>query len=209
MLTYTFSRREKALLLIFAILLLAIVWFVFVYQRTTNEITRLDSEISATQIQVSADRERVDQLDMMRNVIEQRKAEGAEPTVMPDYDNMRALMTELNGIMRSTQTYSLSFDEVVHEEGADHVDRGVRIDYTVASYRNAESIVKALAGGTYPCRIDSVSINDEAARSVTRTNVLGETVTETETRTNASVHVTFFERYSEAAAAVFGSQENE
>ena len=194
MLTYTFSRREKALLLLLAIVMVIIVWFIFVYQGTTNRITELEGEISATQTQISVDETRVAQQTQMQSVIDQRKAEGAEPTIMPDYDNMQSLMAELSGIMAAAESYTLSFDQLAEDEQG-HILRGVVVNYTTADYQAAEKIVESLAEGRYPCRIDSVStsIHYEGVDIL-----LGKRGT---AKTDASVHVTFFEKQAEAPAA--------
>ena len=195
MLTYTFSRREKALLLLLAIVMVVIVWFIFVYQGTTNRITELEGEISATQTQISVDETRVAQQTQMQSTIDQRKAEGVDPTIMPDYDNMQNLMAELNSIMAAAENYTLSFDQLAEDEQG-HVMRGVRVDYTTANYNSAEKIVEALAEGAYPCRIDSVSTNIHYEGVDI---LLGKRGTQ---KTDASVHVTFFEKQTEAPAAV-------
>ena len=189
MLTYTFTRREKVLLLVLAIIVVVIAWYVLVFQNTTNQITRLEGEIATTESEVTIEQARVNQLNSMRNTIEQRKSEGVAPTIMPEFDNMQQLMSELNVIMRATDAYTLTFDEL-NTENAERVERGVRVDYSVGSYRSAEAIVDSLAKGTYPCRIDSVAFSDVTTRS-TRANSTGSTEV---SMVNASVHVTFFEK---------------
>ena len=194
MLTYTFTRREKALLLVLALMVLLIVWFVFVYQGTTNEITRIEGEIGDTKMMVEADQTRVNQLSNMRATVEQRKAEGAVPKSMPEYDNIRLVMAELNNTMAKAKTYTLTFDDLVFEET--HVVRGVRVDYTSNNYKGAEAIVRALAEGAYPCRIDSVTMDTSAK---VRSAVSDRTVVSKEMKTSA--HVTFFEKYPEGYVA--------
>ena len=188
MLTYTFSQREKLLLGMLAIVVVAIVWFVFVYQGTTNTIARLDSEIAEVSAQVQADEARVNLLTSMKQTIEQRKAEGAKTTPMPEYDNVRPLMAELNNIMAEASTYTLTFDALDRSDDT-YAARGVRIDYTSPSYDDAEKIVRELAGGKYPCRIDSVAISTS--------RVAGSSAEAARTTASASVHVTFFEKYPE------------
>ena len=181
-------------MLVLALMVLLIVWFVFVYQGTTNEITRIDGEIAETNTVIEADRARVNQLASMRSTVEQRKAEGATPKPMPEYDNIRMLMAELNGTMSKAKSYTLTFDDLVREEK--YVARGVRIDYTSNNYKNAEAIVRALAEGSYPCRIDSVVMNTV---NKVRSAVSDRTVISSEM--NTSIHATFFEKYPEGYVA--------
>lgn len=191
MITYKLSRREKALLLALAIVLVAIAWFVLVYQNTAGQIAHLDSQISMTETSIQVDTARVSQLESMRAVIEERKASGAKVAQVPEYDNLQALMAELNRVMGAASSYTLSFDELDREVSSEYVRRGVGISFSTESYSKAESLIKSLANGTYPCIIDSASITDNGARNgSTRTNA-----TQGSTPVSAYAHVTFFEKY--------------
>lgn len=196
MLTYTFSRREKALLLVLAIILLIVVWFVFVFQRTTNEINRLDSEISVVDTNTTVASAQVGRMHAMQATIDKYKESGVAARPVPAFDNMTPLMTELNGIMAGTTTYTLSFDDLDTETSQEYVLRGVTADFGCNSVAEAESVVAALARGSFPCSIDSVSINDSTAGRVSRVSgVAGSGAV------SASVHVTFFEKPASAAKA--------
>lgn len=184
MFSYAFSTREKILLVALAVILVAIAWFVLIYQGTTNEITRLEGEIASTQSTITVEEARLKAMNSMQKEIDAAKAAGAAPVPVPAYDNLRPLMAELNTIMGMTNTYTLSFDKVNAESGS-YVNRGVRIDFSCNSYAEAENVVKALAGGTYPCVIDSITVADGTVRTTTRSGTA---------TCNASIHVTFFER---------------
>lgn len=190
MLTYTFSRREKALMLVLAIVLVGIAWYMLVFQHTNNEIIRLDGEISTAQTEAQLAMTRSQQMQVMQEAIAEYEAAGATVTEVPTYDNMTPLMTELNGIMGATTNYTLSFDDLDRESVNGYVLRGVRADYACGSYAEAEAVVTALANGAFPCRIDTVSIKNGASSS--RTSTSGAPV-------SASVHVIFFEKTSAPA----------
>ena len=187
MLTYTFSRREKALILVFVIILLALVWYLFVFQRTAAQITEMDSQINTVQTETTIASAQVSKMHVMQKAIEESKARGAKATPVPAYDNMSPLMTELNAIMGTTSNYTLSFDELDTTTSAGYVLRGVRADFSCASFAEAERVIVALADGAYPCSIDSVNVVEGKSGSSTRGNGRTGTVT-------ASMHVTFFER---------------
>lgn len=179
MLTYSFSRREKAMILALVIVLVIIAWFVLVYQRTANEIIRIDSEIATVQSEETLAQSRIAKMNTMQAVIDKYKEAGIEPNVMPQFDNMTPLMAELNGIMAATSKYSLSFEGLNTQTSPDYVLRPLRIDFSCDSYDTAENIISALANGAFPCSIDSVSISNNAARGG---------------GASASVHVTFYEK---------------
>ena len=186
MISYTFSKREKALLLGLAFVLVAIAWYMLVFQRATDEINRAQSQISVIQTQIAQESARVTQMNQMKREIEESKAAGVTPVAIPAYDNLRPLMDELNDILRMADTYSLTFDEVA-EPTDGYVRRGVVVVYSCGSYDGAEAVANALANGKYPCSIDSISIVDGASRSTGRASSSTSSV-------SASAHVTFFEK---------------
>ena len=189
MLTYTFSRREKALILALAIVLLVIVWYTQVFQRTADEMSRIDSEIATVQSEQTMAQAKVAKMRQMEATIKKYEEEGAVATPMPSYDNMTPLMNELNNVMGSALTYSLAFDKLDTEASKDYVLRGVRIDYSCDSVAAAEAIVRSLARGTYPCSVDSVTIADSTVGKTSR--VSGSSGSGP---VSASVHVSFFEK---------------
>lgn len=188
MLTYTFSRREKILILCFAILLLIVVWFVFVFQRTSDEITRLDGEIASVQNEMTLATAKAGKMQAMQAVIDKSKAAGVQPRPVPKFDNMTQLMSELNGIMGITENYSISFDPLDTETSSDYILRGVRIDYRTGSIGEAEAVVRALSQSAFPCSVDSVAISDSSRGGT------GRALTTSGGAVSASVHVTFFEK---------------
>lgn len=188
MLTYTFSRREKALILVLVVILLAVAWFVLVFQHTTNEITRLEGEITVAQTEVDTATVRVSQQEMMKAAIAEYEAAGARMVDVPEFDNVEPLMAELNGIMGAANAYTLSFDALDTETSTQYVLRSVRIDFGCDAYDQAEAIIDALANGSYPCVIRSVAFNDSSAGSRSRSSSVAGVVT-------ATTYVTFLEKY--------------
>lgn len=183
MIPYQFSKREKALLALLVVILVGLAWYMFVFRYTSAETTRLDSEIESAQTLILADTARVASMDQMQSDIDARKAEGAIPTEMPDYDNLQPLMAELNTIMSMADSYSLSFDKVEDPEDG-YVKRGADISFECASYASAESLVDALANAKYPCMVESVRISDSSYRSTSRAGA----------KATAAVYVTFLEK---------------
>ena len=167
MLTYTFSRREKTLILILIIVLLAVVWYMLVYRGTSDELMRIESESAAVNEQITIAAAKASQMDYMEKVIEQRKAQGVKPTPIPMYDNMQKLMTRLDSVMSSATSYQLSFDEL-DVQSSKYIMRPVTVTFQCESYAQAEKIVEELAAGPYPCLITSVSIVDGTVRGSNR-----------------------------------------
>lgn len=199
MLTYTFSRREKALILVLAIILLFLAWFVLVFQRTTDEINRIDNEIATVDSQTTVATAQVKRMHAMQDTIDKYKKAGVKPTPVPTFDNMTPLMSELNRIMGMTTSYTLAFDELDTTTSTDYILRGVTANYSCNTIADAENVVRALAKGAYPCSIDSVTIADSTVGTmrISNANAAG--------NVSASVHATFFEKPQKANAASMAS----
>ena len=185
MLTYKFSRREKAMLLLLAIALLAVAWYFLVFQSANDQITKLDSQISEVQSEISVEQARVARLNKMEQSIEEHKAAHSRKMTIPNYDNIENVMAELNGIMEDTNTYTLTFGDL-DRESSEYIMRPVKIDYNCDTYKEAEQVVTSLARGRYPCRIDSVVITDGSSRSSRAGASSGSY--------SATVQVTFYEK---------------
>ena len=185
MLTYTFSRREKMMILGLVIVLLALAWYMLVFQRTTDEINRIESEISTTQSEITVASTKVTKMNAMQKAIDEYKAAGVDATPMPHFNNLTALMSELNAVLAATDTYTLSFDALDTKTSNEYVLRGVRADFGCGSLADAEAIIGTLANGSYPCSIDSVAITDGTA---------GASRARRSSTVSSSVHITYFEK---------------
>ena len=183
MLTYTFSRREKILIVILSLLLVTLGWYRFVYVETTEEIERMDAEIQQIDANIEIESVKVKQLNRMRDVVELREAQGAKKTPIPAYDNLTALMRFFFNDTATTESYTLSFDEL-DTESSEYVQRGVGMQFGCSSYEAAEAVVNQIADGTYPCVIDKVAYVDSSSTGTVRTSGSNVTVT---------MHVIFFE----------------
>ena len=164
MLSYTFSRREKTLILVLAIVLVAIVWYMFVFKGTSERLDQLRSETAQVDEEIAIASAKASQMSYMQKVIDDKKAEGATPTPVPDYDNFQRLSAQLDSVMSAATSYQLSFGELSVAPGGRNVIRPVAVSFQCNSYASAESIVKALAKGPYPCLITAISIVDGSVR---------------------------------------------
>ena len=185
MLTYSLSKREKLLVLVLALILVALAWFMLVFQRTGDEITSLESQIANVESEIGVDQARIVQMNSMKSAIEEYEAAGKKAVEVPSYDNMKPLMSELNSVMKATDTYSISFDELNADSASGYVQRGVKIVFGCGSYDAAKTIVNALADGKFPCVIDAISITDNAAGGSSRSSGSSVSVT---------LHLTYLEK---------------
>lgn len=161
MLTYTFSKREKFLIVLLVVVAIAVVWYKFVFLEAQNRIQQVDSQIANLQDEMIVGQSRSAQLANMQKKIDEFEQQGVAPIVVPKYDNTQSLMAFLNGAMAGTKDYNLSFDEPeLAEEGMVH--RVGTISFTTNTYQQARAVVQNIAHGPYPCTIKTLGIADKA-----------------------------------------------
>jgi hypothetical protein len=198
MLTYTFSKREKALIVVFAVFLLVLAWYQFVFVNVQDQVSALNADIATAQDTVTTDTAKVSELKTMRAAIEQYKAEGLSPRTMPSYDNTQNLMNLLNAQLSGTTEYSIKFGDLDTTSESGVVLRGADLSFGCNSYADAKTVLASLAQGAYPCSIDSLAITDNtASKSSSGTSVVGSgTSSSTTPSFSVTAHLTFYEKAS-------------
>lgn len=171
MLKYSFSTREKALLAIFAVIVLALLWYIFIFQNIDNQVKKIEGEIATAQETLTIDNAKLTQKKQMEDAIARYVASGARITEVPKYDNIQNVMNQLNVVLAGTANYSMTFDQI--EPGnSNTIERGVTLTFGCGSYTEAVDILTSLARGQYPCRINDCSISDNTT-STSRTGNIG------------------------------------
>ena len=158
MLKYSFSTREKTLIAIFAVIILALLWYVLIFQGVNEQAQKLDSEIATAKETITIDTAKLTQQKNMQDAIDRYVASGAKVVETPKYDNIQNVMDQLNSILASTTSYTISFDDIESKDG-DTVARGVSLTFGCGSYEEAVGILTSFARGDYPCRINECSIS--------------------------------------------------
>lgn len=182
MLSYTFSTREKIMLVVFGVALVVVAWYQFVFVNIQNQISSVDSQIAATEDQLSAYQTRAANLEKMREIVASYKEQGIEPTLLPQFDNTQSLMAYLHSVLGVAQSYDMSFDKpgISKDDGTVHRSGAIRFD--VGSYEEARNMAESIAHGPYPCQVDALSIVAKKSRKASEASSF-----------TANMQVTFFE----------------
>ena len=153
-----FTPREKGMLLVLAVLLLALGYMKLFYAPVQQAVE--DNQQRQTELQDQALIEQTRALKM--------QAGNAVPDAqVPDYDNVQRVMIELNAILARAQEYSLAFDDVSLDDSG-LVRRPVELTFKTADYAAAREIINDLYHCRYRCSIQDVSIYaDEDGTDIT------------------------------------------
>ena len=156
-LTKQFTRREKVLLVILALLLVFAFYFLAVHRPVTEALDRiqLESETITTDLTV---------LETKQQRMEQMQAELdeilAQPNVaeIPTYDNLQQVMDFLNTVLSSASEYTLSFQSLQQPENGSILRRSMQMTFISASYDGARNMIEHLQNCPYRCLLSDFSI---------------------------------------------------
>ncbi len=165
MLSRQFTTREKVLLLILALILLAELYYLLVHRRVQTEIEDARTRIeTATVFYDIESAKAVKKKEMKKKIQEAGKDGSIRP--LPDYDNSANVVAYLNGVMASVEEYDLVFNEV---EFSDYVAmRPLSMSFNCQGYPAVRNIVTQLENGPYYCEVTGLSMAaDDGASDMT------------------------------------------
>lgn len=151
------TKREKVLLLIFAVLLIAVGYYKLLLEPINNQIESYRSLTQEEQMQMETAQLQAVRMKQMEAEIAQAKAAGIERTI-PDYDNSAVLLPQMYQIMDSTIEYAMDFDEITFEGNI--AARPVQIEFETANYQKARRVIDKLCTTGYAMQIEDMTIQE-------------------------------------------------
>ena len=156
--------REKVLLALLAVAVL-VCGYIFAFHLPMEERTaRLENQILENQDLLAQTQAMADRQREMEAELEALRARDPAPRPMPDYDNLQAVMVELNRVLADAQTYTLSFSSA-RQEGNVMVRR-VDLPFTCSGYAGARAILQRIHDSSLRCRLEDLTLTQAADGSV-------------------------------------------
>ena len=163
-----FTRAEKILLVVLAVVLVALFYYRFVDQTVRRSLASSKAEQESLQLELDAATARVNRMNKMQKEIDS-VMEGEQASRMESYNNSKAEVAFLNDILSEAVDYSISFAEVTRN--GSQIRRAFTLHYKTERYSDAKDILANLCSGPYRCLIGDAacSIGDDG---VTTMNML-------------------------------------
>lgn len=137
-----FTTREKVLLVILAVMLLAIGYFKLVLEPINDSVASLQAQASAEQDMMVQQSAILANMNKMQQELDQIQESG-EAKPLPEHDNKEQLLMELYGILGEAKEYSLNFGTMTKYN--DYImQRPLYLSFTAANYAHASNILSAL-----------------------------------------------------------------
>ncbi len=157
-----FSKKEKILILFLIIVLIALGYYQFIHKKVVSDIEKADTEYEALRTELTAVNAKVAALTKMQNEIDSISS-GGTVSIMPSYNNSKAVNQLLNDVLRVTDDYSLTFANVT--KNGDQIRRSVSIQFTARDYTTVQNVLAQLTESQYRCIVMDISCSSGTART--------------------------------------------
>ena len=158
MLTRAFSKREKALMVMLAIIILAAFYYFTVHLPCKEAKDAAQSKIDTLTTENTALIAKIEKKNRMVKELEEIY-DNPELQEVPKFDNLGAVTAYLNGVLDSSISYDIQCGDVKFDEGARIYRRPVQIRCRVANYANAKGIVEEIKHCPYLSQMSGVTIS--------------------------------------------------
>ncbi len=154
------TKREKILLLIFAIMIILLGYYKIILEPIDDQISNYEGMQLQEETEVDTKTTQAVKMSVMEKEIEKAKAGGIKRDV-PDYDNSAVLLPKLYEIMDSATDYSMTFRDVVTEGNV--VSRGIDITFQTRSYTQARKIIDKIYDMGYALEISDITMQSTSS----------------------------------------------
>lgn len=153
-----FSNREKVLLVILALLLVACVYYILVEKPVSDTLLDASQRQSAAESELAIASAQLEKMHQMQSAL--ASLDQTAQADVPDYDNAKNVVNLLNQAMTLTDAYTLTFQPVT-QEGA-IVRRTVQMNFRCGGYQIGKQVLKTLLESDYRCRVTSMSVSSSS-----------------------------------------------
>ena len=155
------SGREIFMIVLLAVLIVGVGYYMGFYTPLQNELVSIRNQTADVETQLQANQGRLASMDSMQAELDEILSRPADQiTQIAPYDNAKVVMNQLNGILAPSQEYKLTFaDPKFGEKGI--VRRDVALDFTCEDYAAAKTIITNLANSKWRCLVSNLSMSSE------------------------------------------------
>lgn len=158
------NTREKILLLVLALILVALMYYQFVDRNVRASLNSYNADINQLQSEID-----IAQAQLMHLTTVQSSLDAVEQTGkygwMGSYNSSKEELAFLNGVLADTLQYSISFANVTRS--GNQIRRSFSLQYQAKNYTAAQEILTNLLKGKYRCLVGDVNCTIAADGTVT------------------------------------------
>ena len=149
-LSRSFTLKEKILLLLLSLILVALAYYQFVDQPVRSALAQAHAEADSLSMELTAVTAKLTTMRNMRAELDDVTA-GGKASEMGSYNNSKAEIAMLNDVLSEALQYSITFANVTRSE--DQIRRNFSLQLTASSYESMEHIINSINESHYRCLI--------------------------------------------------------
>ena len=148
-----FTRTEKILILVLALILLALVYYQFVDKNVRDTVTNANIEAQSLEDQIQVAQAQALRLSNLQKSMDELREKG-DLSWMPSYNASKVEVAFLNDVLADTLSYSVEFASVTRT--GNQIRRNFKLKFATGGYRAAREIIEALRSGENRCIVGDV-----------------------------------------------------
>ena len=160
-----FTRAEKIILVILALVLVGLAYYQFVYKMVAESIQKAHAEAEAIRVEMTGVNAKIQRMEEMQAELESIQS-NPNASYMGSYNNSKEELAFLNDVLGGALQYTITFSNVTRD--GDQIRRNFSLQFTTADYAAMERLINQLCNSKLRCLINDISY------SVTRYNYSAE-----------------------------------
>ena len=151
-----FSRGEKILLVLLALVLVGLVYYQFVDRVVRDNIAQAKAQTEAAQTELTAVNAKIKRMEEMQAELDSI-TRNPNASYMGSYNNSQEELAFLNDVLKSALQYTITFSNVTRD--GDQIRRNFSLQFSTSDFVSMEKIMKQLGDGRLRCLINDISYN--------------------------------------------------
>ena len=148
-----FTLKEKIMLLVLALIILALAYYRFIHIPCKEAIEAAHAERDAYQTELVVASAKEGQLRKMKEELDSL-GELQYASRMDSYNNSKAEITMLNNVLEAANDYSITFSGITRN--GDQIRRNFTLVFETESFASAKRIVDQLSKSEYRCLLGNM-----------------------------------------------------
>ena len=148
-----FTRAEKIILVILALVLVGLAYYQFVYKMVAESIEKAHAEAEAIRVEMTGVNAKIQRMEEMQAELETIQSNPRARQRRPI--SGREELAFLNDVLSGALQYTITFSNVTRD--GDQIRRNFSLQFTTEDFSSMERIISRLCDGRLRCLINDIS----------------------------------------------------
>lgn len=149
-----FTRAEKIILVVLALVLVGLAYYQFVYKMVRESVEKAHAEAEAIRVEMTGVNAKIQRMEEMQAELESIQS-NPRASYMGSYNNSKEELVFLNDVLGGALQYTITFSNVTRD--GDQIRRNFSLQFTTEDFASMERIISRLCDGRLRCLINDIS----------------------------------------------------